>query len=95
MSNLSNISTASENEISTGGAEQFSPARLPRAKSRGKRWENARENLRSAVGAALTRELFHFLLPTPRSRLASGESRGARLRIGVSLSSLNLSWSTN
>jgi len=43
-------------------------------------------NLRSAVGAALTRELFHFSLPTPRS---------AHLRIGVSLSSFNLSWSPN
>ena len=64
--------------ISTVGAEQFSPAR--------KGWENVAENLRSAVGAALTRELFHFSVPTPRSR---------RLRIGISLSSLNLSWSTN
>ena len=72
---------------STVGAPQFSPAR--------KRWENSYEHLRSAVGAALTRELFHFSVPTPRSLLTSGESRRARLRIGVSLSSLNLSWSTN
>ena len=60
------------------GATQLSPAR--------KRWENAYENFRSAVGAALTRELFHLSLPTARS---------AHLRIGVSLSSLNFSWSTN
>ena len=59
-------------------ATQLSPAR--------KRWENSYENFRSAVGAALTRELFHFSLPTPRSE---------RLRIGISLSSLNFSWSTN
>jgi len=72
--------------ISTVGATAHSPARLPRAKSRGKRRDNAYENLRSAVGAALTRELFHFSLPIPRS---------ARLRIGVSLSSFNLSWSPN
>jgi hypothetical protein len=64
--------------ISTVGATAHSPAR--------KRWDNAYENLRSAVGAALTRELFHFSLPTPRS---------VRLRIGVSLSSFNLSWSLN
>lgn len=64
--------------ISTVGATQLSPAR--------KRWESASQNFRSAVGAALTRELFHFSLPTLRS---------ARLRIGVSLSSFNLSWSTN
>ena len=63
---------------STVGAQQLSPAR--------KRWENSYENLRSAVGAALTREIFHFSIPTPRA---------PRLRIGVSLSSLNLSWSTN
>ena len=63
---------------STVGAKQFSPVR--------KHWENSYENFRSAVGAVLTRELFHFSLPTLRSR---------RLRIGISLSSLNLSWSTN
>ena len=63
---------------STVGAPQLSPAR--------KRWANVATNLRSAVGAALTRELFHFFLPTPRSE---------RLRIGVSFSSLSLSWSTN
>lgn len=51
-----------------------------------KRWENSYNNFRSAVGTALARELVHFSLPTPRSR---------RLRIGISLSSLNLSWSTN
>ena len=62
--------------VSTVGAKQFSPAR--------KRWENARENLRSAVGAALTRELFHFSVRTQRS---------LRLCVSVSLSSLNLSWS--
>jgi hypothetical protein len=67
------------------GAKQFSPAR--------KRWENVRENLRSAVGAALTRELFHFSLTTPRS--ASTPAWSGRLRVGVSLSSLNLSWSHN
>ena len=70
---------------STVGAPELSPAR--------KRWENARENFRSAVGAALTRELFHFSLPTPRS--ASTPSPSERLRIGISLISLNLSWSTN
>lgn len=70
---------------STVGTPELSPAR--------KRWENSYGNLRSAVGAALTHELFHFSMPTPVSLLASGESRGARLRIGVSLSSLNLSWS--
>jgi hypothetical protein len=64
--------------ISTVGATQSSPAR--------KRWETSYEIFRSAVGAALTRELFHFSLPTPRS---------SRLRIGVSLSSFNLSWSLN
>ena len=72
-------------EISTVGAKQFSPAR--------KRWENAHENFRSAVGATLTRELFHFSVPTPHS--ASTPTRSRRLRVGVSLSSLNLSWSTN
>jgi len=71
--------------IETVGAKQSSPAR--------KLWENSYENLRSAVGAALTRELFHFSLPTPRS--ASTPSRSRRLRVGVSLSSLNLAWSTN
>jgi hypothetical protein len=70
MRNLSSISTV--------GAKQFSPAR--------KRWENAHENFRSAVGAALTREIFHFSVPTPQS---------LRLRVSVSLSSLNLSWSHN
>jgi hypothetical protein len=69
---------------STVGATQLSPAR--------KRWENSYQNFRSAVGAALTRELFHFSLPTPRA--ASTPSRPASLRISVSLSSLNLSWST-
>ena len=64
--------------ISTVGAKQSSPAR--------KRWENAYENLRSAVGATLTRELFHFSVPSPHSTY---------LRVGVSLSSLNLSWSPN
>ena len=77
MRNLSSISTV--------GAKKFSPAR--------KRWENARENLRSAVGAALTRELFHFSVPTPRSLLALSESREGRLCVSVSVSSLNLSWS--
>ncbi|HEV2101584.1 MAG TPA: hypothetical protein VGR58_02290 [Candidatus Acidoferrum sp.] len=72
---------------STVGAPQLSPTR--------KRWENVTENFRSAVGAALTRELFHVSLPTPRSLLALSESREGRLRIGISLSSLNLSWSTN
>jgi hypothetical protein len=67
----------------TVGAKLFGPAR--------KRWENAHENFRSAIGAALTRELFHFSLPTPRS--ASTPSRLGRLRVSVSLSSLNLSWS--
>lgn len=70
MRNLSSISPV--------GATQLSPAR--------KRWENSYKNLRSAVGAALTRELFHFSVPTPRF---------AHLRVSVSLSSLNLSWSTN
>ena len=74
-----------QSAVSTVGAKQFSPAR--------KRWENARENFRSAVGAALTRELFHFSLLTPRS--ASTPTGSGRLRVGVSLSSLNLSWSTN
>jgi hypothetical protein len=72
---------------STVGAKQFSPAR--------KRWENAHENFRSAVGAALTREFFHFSVPTPRSLLALSETREGRLRVGISLSSLNLSWSFN
>ena len=67
-----------QHEFSTMGAKQFSPAR--------KRWENAHEDFRSAVGAALTRELFHFSVPTPHS---------LRLCVGVSLSSLNLSWSPN
>ena len=71
--------------IGTIGAKQSSPAR--------KRWENSYENLLSAAGAALTRELFHFSLPTPRS--ASTPTRSRRLRVGVSLSSLNLAWSTN
>lgn len=71
--------------ISTVGAPQLSPAR--------KRWDSISRNFRSAVGAALTRELFHFSLPTPRS--TSTLSRSARLRVGVSLSSLNLYWSTN
>ena len=71
--------------ISTVGATAHSPAR--------KRWENSYEHFRSAVAAALTRELFHFSLPTPRSVYTP--TRSARLRIGVSLSSLNLSWSTN
>ena len=66
-------------------AKQSSPAR--------KLWENSYENLLTAVGAALTRELFHFSLPTPRS--ASTPTRSRRLRVGVSLSSLNLAWSTN
>ena len=64
--------------ISTVGATTHSPAR--------KRWENSYENFRSAVGAALTRELFHFSVPTPRF---------AHLRVSVSLASLNLSWSAN
>jgi hypothetical protein len=69
------------------GAKQFSPAR--------KRWENAHENFRSAVGAALTRELFHFSVPTPHSLLGPSELREGRLCVSVSLSSLNLSWSHN
>jgi len=73
-------------EISTVGAKQFSPAR--------KRWENY-EKFRSAVGATLTRELFYFSVPTPHSLLALGELREGRLRVSVSLSSLNLSWSAN
>ena len=77
MSNLSSISAT--------GAKQFSPAR--------KRWENSYKNFRSAVGAALTRELFHFSVPTPR--LASTPTGSGHLRIGISLSSLNLSWSPN
>ena len=71
---------------STVGATQLSPAR--------KRWENSYEYFRSAVGAALTRELFHFSLPTPRSAVPR-RSREGHLRVGVSLSSLNLSWSPN
>lgn len=51
-----------------------------------KRREISYENFRSAVSVALARELFHFSLPTPRS---------GRMRIGISLSSLNLSWSAN
>jgi hypothetical protein len=70
---------------STAGATQLSPAR--------KRWDSFLNNLRSAVGAALTREFFHFSLPTPRS--ASTPAWSGRLRVGISLSSLNLSWSTN
>ena len=70
---------------STVGAPQLSPAR--------KRWDSVWQNFRSAVGAALTRELFHFSLLTPRS--ASTPTGSGRLRVGVSLSSLNLSWSTN
>ncbi len=77
MTNLSSSSTV--------GAKQFSPAR--------NRWENTHENFRSAVGAALTGELFHFSLPTPHSLLALSESREGRLHVSVSLSSLNLSWS--
>jgi hypothetical protein len=73
-------------ELSTVGAKQFSPAR--------KRWENY-EKFRSAVGAALTRELFYFSVPTPHSLLALSELREGRLRVSVSLSSLNLSWSAN
>jgi hypothetical protein len=69
---------------STTGATQLSPAR--------KRWDRVATNFRGAVGAALTRELFHFSLPTPRA--ASTPTRPASLRISVSLSSLNLSWST-
>ncbi len=72
---------------STVGAKQFSRALT--------RWENAHDNFRSAVGAALARELFHFSLPIPHSLLAPGELRELRLRVSVSLSSLNLSWSTN
>ena len=73
--------------ISTVGAPELSPAR--------KRWDSVIRNFRSAVGAALTREIFHFSLPTPRSLLALSESREGRLRVGISLSSLNLSWSPN
>ena len=74
-------------ELSTVGTKQLSPAH--------KRWENAHEKFRSAVGAALTRELFHFTIPTPHSLLALSESREGRLSVSVSLSSLNLSWSPN
>ena len=70
---------------STVGAKQFSPAR--------KHWDDAYEIFRSAVGAALARELFHFYLPTPHS--ASTPTRSGRLRVSVSLSSLSLSWSAN
>jgi len=70
---------------STAGATQLSPAR--------KRWENSYELFLSAVGAALTRELFHFSLPIPRA--ASTPIRSGHLRIGVSLSSFSLSWSPN
>ena len=70
---------------STVGAKEFSPAR--------KRWENSYEHFGSAVGAALTRELFHFSIATPHS--ASIPSRSGRLRVSISLSSLNLSWSLN
>jgi hypothetical protein len=79
MKNLSTISTASAKQISPGH----------------KRWDFGSNNLRSAVVAALTRELFHFSVPTPRSLLALSELREERLRVGVSLSSLNLSWSPN
>jgi hypothetical protein len=64
--------------ISTVGAKEISPAR--------KRWDSVIRNFRSTVGATLTRELFHFSIPTPRS---------LRLCVSVSLSSLNLSWRTN
>jgi hypothetical protein len=74
-------------ELNTVGAKQSSLAR--------KRWENAHEKFRSAVGATLTRELFHFTIPTPHSLLALSESREGRLSVSVSLSSLNLSWSPN
>jgi len=67
------------------GAEQISPAR--------KRWDSVIRNFRSTVGATLTRELFHFSIATPRS--ASIPSRSGRLRVSISLSSLNLSWSLN
>jgi hypothetical protein len=69
------------------GAKQFSPAR--------KRWDSVLENLRSAIGAALTRELFHFSLPIPLSLLAINDLRAGRLCVAISLSSLNLSWSPN
>jgi hypothetical protein len=74
-------------EISTVGAKQVSPAR--------KRWDSVSKIFRSAVGGTLTRELFHFSVPTLRSLLALSELREGRLRVSVSLSSLNLSWSTN
>jgi hypothetical protein len=74
-------------EISTVGAKQVSPAR--------KRWDSVLRNFRSAVGAALTRELFHFSVPTPHSLLALSELSEGRLRVSVSLSALNLSWRTN
>ena len=67
-----------QHAISTAGTKQSSPAR--------KRWENSYENFRSAIGTALTRELFQFSIPTPRS---------THLHVSISLSSLNLSWSAN
>jgi hypothetical protein len=70
MRNLSSVTIV--------GAKEVSPTP--------KRWDSVPNNLRSAVVAALTRELFHFSVPTPRS---------LRLRVSVSLSSLNLSWSPN
>jgi hypothetical protein len=79
MRNLSSISTA-------GAKQLISPAR--------KRWENF-ETFRSAAGAAFTREIFHFSLQVPHSLLALNELREGRLRVGISLSSLNLSWSPN
>lgn len=72
--------------ISTASAKQISPAP--------KRWDIV-PTLRSAIVAALTRELFHFSVPTPRSLLALSELREGRLRVSVSLSSLNLAWSPN
>jgi hypothetical protein len=79
MRNLSSISTV--------GAKQLSPAR--------KRWYSVPNDLRSAVVVALTRELFHFSVPIPRSFVSEDELREGRLCVGISLSSLNLSWSTN
>jgi hypothetical protein len=73
--------------VSTVGAKQLSPA--------GKRWYSVRNDLRSAVVAALTREFFHFSVPIPRSLLAQNELREGRFSVGISLSSLNLSWSPN
>ena len=69
---------------STVGAKQFSPAR--------KRWESVSNNVRSVVGAALTRELFHFSVPTLPS--AHTPTRSGSLRVSISLSSLNFSWRT-